>query len=101
MVRLSKDERETVITRCDDEDYWDVYSCSPPVMRKIRKIAEHEGIEVKEDDIGIRAKLPLTAIKITTPRKKRQISEEERERRRQQGKVLGASRRRRVKNNEQ
>lgn len=70
-VPMRRDDRETVVGRCNDEDSWDVYSTIPKDIRKIRDIARQCGIPVEQNGTGVRARLPLTAISIRIPRQPR------------------------------
>ncbi len=49
-VRLTKEERETIIRISEAEDMWDVYTSSLPMMRKLEKLTKPT--EVMEDEEG-------------------------------------------------
>lgn len=77
---LSPSERETIIRRADDEDVWDVYTCSPSMARKLLKMSGRPGIlHEKMGEYGWRFKLPTNAIRFVAPR---QLSDAEKEQRR-------------------
>lgn len=53
-MKLSKEERETIIRISDADELWDVYSSSPKMMRKLDRVAS--ACEVRENGNGIYAK---------------------------------------------
>lgn len=80
---VSLEEQETTISIFPSQiqDYAEVYTCMPGMMRKLRKFAETDPEEVKierEDDIGLFAHVPARWIQIRKP-KQMHMSEEQRE----------------------
>jgi hypothetical protein len=68
--RLTREERETIITRSDASDTWNVFTCSPPVMRRIDKWAK----AINEERIGGEVvskeyEVPKSCVSIHKPRK--------------------------------
>ena len=65
---MIRQEQETIIRRCGDEDSWDVYSSIPSDMRKFRELAElYERDTDFCDEVSIRVELPLRAIVYKRP----------------------------------
>lgn len=82
-VGVSLDEQETTITIYPSQvqNYAEVYSCIPGMMKKLRKLAADNPDDVrieKEDDIGIFVQVPAKWIRIRRP-KQVHLSEEQRE----------------------
>ena len=82
-VGVSLDEQETTITIYPSQvqNYAEVYSCIPGMMKKLRKLAADNPDDVrieKEDDIGIFVQVPARWIQIRRP-KQVHLSEEQRE----------------------
>lgn len=66
---LGRDEQETIIGRCDDEEGWDVYTCSTTFKRRLTKFCRQHGISLeKVDQDGIRATVPVGCVKLCWPR---------------------------------
>lgn len=64
----SRQEREILIGKINDEDCWDVYTSSPIWARRLEKIAKAHGVEGTEMQGGIRYKLPIKAVSLRKPR---------------------------------
>ena len=80
---VSLEEQETTINIYPSpvQDYADVYSCTPSMIKKLRKFAAEYPDEVrieKEDDIGMFVQVPARWIQIRRP-KQMHMSEEQRE----------------------
>lgn len=81
-VGVSLDEQETTITIYPSQvqNYAEVYSCIPGMMKKLRKLAADNPDDVrieKEDDIGIFVQVPVKWVRIRRP-KQVHLSEEQR-----------------------
>lgn len=74
-MKLSREERETIIRISEAEEMWDIYTSSAPMMRKLEKLAK--STEVMQDEEGIYAKCYLLARSCLSFRKPRTLSEEE------------------------
>ena len=73
---LSSEERETTITIVDSEKEWQVYSCSPKMIRRIEKAGfEPYKIDKGEDYEGRFYRIPEKRIKFA---KERTMTEEQR-----------------------
>lgn len=80
MKTLPKDERETIISRMDDEDAWNVYTCAIPMRDHMIALAKKHHLKLVEvDEYGIEVTVPKAWVSIRPPRR---VSEEEREARR-------------------
>lgn len=67
---LTLAEQETILRRSADEDHWEVYSCNPSMVKKLRRISIQMGLSpTKVDDYGYRFTLPLNAVSFRAPRK--------------------------------
>lgn len=82
-MRVSLEEQETTINIYPSpvQNYAEVYSCIPGMMKKLRKFAAEYPDEVrieKEDDIGIFVQMPARWIQIRRP-KQMHLTEEQRE----------------------
>lgn len=76
---LSREERETIISRADDQDTWCIVTFSPAMARRLVKVASTMGIEIEQfGSNGIRCFLPRGCV---NPRALLEISPEERTRR--------------------
>jgi len=78
-MRLSKEERETIIRKSDADDCWDIYASSQKEMKKFDKVAEL--IEVLSDNEGIYAKLYKLSFNQISFRKPYRLSDEEKNKR--------------------
>lgn len=62
-------ERETLIRRADDEDVWDIYTESPALMRRLRRLAQAHGLACQEVGThGLRVVVPVAWLRIAAPR---------------------------------
>lgn len=82
-VGVSLEEQETTISIFPSQvqEYAEVYSCVPGMMKKLRKLAADNPEDVKiekEDDIGIFVQVPAKWIRIRKP-KQMHLTEEQRE----------------------
>jgi bifunctional DNA-binding transcriptional regulator/antitoxin component of YhaV-PrlF toxin-antitoxin module len=67
MPRPPKEDLETIIARCRDEQKWRVYSCIPKDVRRLRKFANELQLEIKEmGHGGIEVLVPLSSFRIPT-----------------------------------
>jgi len=76
--RLTREERETIITRSDASDTWNVFTCSPAVIRRLDKWAK----AINEERIGGEVvskeyEVPKASVGIHKPRK---VTEAQRQR---------------------
>lgn len=72
-------ERETVILRSDDEEKWTVYSCSPPMMRRLSKLIGRDGVEVLRNELDtIELLIPKAWVSIRAVRAHRHLTPEQR-----------------------
>ena len=68
---IPREERETIISKADDERTWHVYSCSPSMIRKIRRVAAKIGAQIETLGAdGIEVDLPRNAVSFRCPRTK-------------------------------
>jgi hypothetical protein len=66
---LTKAERETILSRADDEMFWTVMTSSPAKIRNFSWVAERIGVPIVQwDNYTIRVQLPLEAVRIVVPR---------------------------------
>jgi len=65
---LTKSERETILTICDDEEEWHVYS-DGRLTRRLITLAEKWGRTPEREGSSYRFFLPLAAIRFASPRK--------------------------------
>lgn len=71
---LSRDERETIISRADDEQAWCITTFSPVMARKLAKLHAKQSFRVeKYGERGLRAWLPRASVSLRT---RREISPE-------------------------
>ena len=75
-MKLTREEQETVIRRSAADDKWDVWSDDPVWVRKIKRLATRDDVDViEESESSIRALLPKRFVKASPPRR---VSEEQR-----------------------
>ena len=75
---LPRNEQETIIGRMADEDHWVVYTCDRVMKRRLERLAQQQGLEIRGvDEDGIEVEVPVAWVKI---RPQRQLSDAERER---------------------
>ena len=66
--KLSREEQETVITRCADENEWLVYTCDPAVRRRLEKFTSAHGFSLTiVDQYGVEARLPVSCVRFMSP----------------------------------
>lgn len=69
---IPRNERETIIRRMDDEEEWDVYTESVPLMNKFRRWLEDGDLKyssVKSDTKeAMRVILPLASVSFRKPK---------------------------------
>jgi hypothetical protein len=65
---LTRVERETIITWDEDRGTATCYSCSKPVMRRLRAVAGKMKAEVRESWPGIEVELPIACIRVAAKR---------------------------------
>jgi hypothetical protein len=77
---LKPSERETIIRRADDEDFWHVYTESPSFAKRLEKLLRKSGILYKKNDAGaIRCMIPLSCIRFASlPSESTRIRQKER-----------------------
>ena len=82
-MKLSLLEQETIITYNAQEDFAEVYTCYPPMIRKLDKLAQENPEEwkiLRGDQIGKTYTCPKSLITLrskSTPKK--ELTEEEKE----------------------
>ena len=87
-MKLTRSERETIISKAEDEETWHVYTASAPIMRRVRRICRAAGVAPVEapDGLSLEAEIPLTCLRLVS---KRKVSDEERARLVERGRALG------------
>lgn len=77
-VKLSLEERETVIGKTSADAVWCVYSCEKRMVEKIRKLAAAYHVPVREQNFGgVEADLPLRAVALRGPSRRPPMTEEQ------------------------
>jgi len=68
--KILRCEQETIISRTEDEDGWNVYTCSTVFKRRIVKFAARHSIPVRNvDRDGIELTLPADWLRFFPPRR--------------------------------
>lgn len=66
---MSRDERETIISRADDESVWCVTTFSPVMARKLQKLHAKQGFSAELfGRSGLRCFLPVKSLSLRTIR---------------------------------
>lgn len=76
---LSRAERETIISRSDADDAWNVYTSSPHMARKLQKLCDAMDVTlVPVGTWGVRCLLPVRCVSL---RRLVELSDDEKQRR--------------------
>ena len=81
---LTLEEQEIIVTWTRTDEYANFYTSDPVMIRRMKKLMAQSNGEIKavrEDEDSLDLLIPKDCIKITPPKKKRQLSDEERQRR--------------------
>lgn len=66
---MPREERETIISRADDESVWCVITFSPVMARKLAKLHAKQGFRAEKfGSSGLRCYLPVKALSLRTIR---------------------------------
>lgn len=66
-MSLTRQERDTVLTRSAVDDHWTISTSDPPVQRKLKKIADKCGAEVTWQGPEMFVALPRKCISFRMP----------------------------------